>query len=294
VSADSIPLELVADLHNVIGEGPVWLEDEQRLTWVDIKGHLIQWLDPQTSHVEQIDVSADVGAVAPKTAGNLVAAIGNGFQVIDRKSRRMEALAVAEPDRPENRMNDGKCDSRGRFWAGTMDDDETPGAGALYRLNVDHTVDRVLADITVSNGLDWTDDDRLMYYIDSPSYTVDVLDFEPSTGAVAHRRPLIRIDKSDGLPDGMTLDSRGGIWVALWGGWSVRRYRPDGSFDLEIKVPVSKVSSCVFGGSDLADLYITTAATGLSEEQLAKQPHAGGLFRCRPGYGGRPPYRFGG
>jgi len=294
VSADSIPLELVADLHNVIGEGPVWLEDEQRLAWVDIKGHLIQLLDPKTSHVEQIDVGADVGAVAPTASGNLVAAIGNGFQVMDRKSRRMETLAVAEPDRPENRMNDGKCDSRGRFWAGTMDEDETPGAGALYRLNLDHTVDRVLAGVTVSNGLDWTDDDRLMYYIDSLSYRVDVLDFEPFTGTVAHRRPLIRIDKSDGLPDGMTLDSKGGVWVALWGGWSVRRYRPDGSFDLEIKVPVSQVSSCAFGGPDLADLYITTAATGLSEEQLKKQPHAGGLFRCRPSYGGRPPYRFGG
>lgn len=294
MSTESVPVELVADRHNVIGEGPVWLEDEQRLVWVDIKGHLVQWLDPETGHVEQIAVSADVGAVAPTESGNLVAAIGNGFQAIDRKSGTTRTLAVAEPDRPENRMNDGKCDSRGRFWAGTMADDETPGTGALYRLNLDHTVDRVLSDVTVSNGLDWTDDDRLMYYIDSLTYRVDMLDFEPSTGMVTNRRPLIRFDKSDGLPDGMTVDSQGGIWVALWGGWSVRRYRPDGSFDLEVKVPVSRVSSCVFGGPDLSDLYITTAATGLSEEQLGKQPHAGGLFRCRPGHGGRPAYRFGG
>jgi sugar lactone lactonase YvrE len=294
MSTDSLPVELVADRHNVIGEGPVWLEDEQRLVWVDIKGRLVQWLDPETGHVEQLDVSADVGAVAPTMSGNLVAAIGNGFQAIDRKSGIASTLAVAEPDRPENRMNDGKCDSRGRFWAGTMADDETRGAGALYRLNLDHTVDRVLSDVTVSNGLDWTEDDRLMYYIDSLTYRVDMLDFEPSTGMVTNRRPLIRVDKSDGLPDGMTLDSEGGVWVALWGGWSVRRYRPDGSLDLEVKVPVSRVSSCVFGGPDLSDLYITTAATGLSEEQLEKQPHAGGLFRCRPGHGGRPPYRFGG
>jgi sugar lactone lactonase YvrE len=294
MSADSSPVELVADTHNVIGEGPVWLEDEQRLVWVDIKGHLVQWLDPETGRVEHIDVGAAAGAVAPAKSGNLVAAIGNGFQVIDRKSGRTTALAVAEPDRPENRMNDGKCDSRGRFWAGTMADDETPGAGALYRLNLDHKVDRVLSGVTVSNGLDWTYDDRLMYYIDSHTQRVDVLDFEPSTGTVTNRRPLIQIGKGDGAPDGMTLDSEGGIWVALWGGWSVRRYRPDGSFDLEVKVPVSKVSSCVFGGHDLSDLYITTAAIGLSEEQLEQQPHAGGLFRCRPGHGGRPPYRFGG
>jgi len=294
MSSDLVPVELVADVHNVIGEGPVWFEDEQRLVWVDIKGHLVQWLDPETGLVEQIDVGADVGAVAPTTLGNLVAAIGNGFQAIDRKSGRTKTLAVAEPDRPTNRMNDGKCDSRGRFWAGTMADDETPGAGALYRLNLDHTVDRVLSEVTVSNGLDWTDDGRLMYYIDSLTYRVDMLDYEPSSGTVANRRPLIRIDKSDGLPDGMTLDSQGGIWVALWGGWSVRRYRPDGAFDLEVKLPVSKVSSCAFGGPDLSDLYITTAARGLSEEQSAKQPHAGGLFRCRPGFGGRSPYRFGG
>ena len=294
MSSDLIPVELVADVHNVIGEGPVWFEDEQRLVWVDIKRHLVQWLDPETGLVEQIDVGADVGAVAPTTLGNLVAAIGNGFQAIDRKSGRTKTLAVAEPDRPTNRMNDGKCDSRGRFWAGTMADDEAPGAGALYRLNLDHTVDRVLSEVTVSTGLDWTDDGRLMYYIDSLTYRVDMLDYQPSSGTVANRRPLIRIDKSDGLPDGMTLDSQGGIWVALWGGWSVRRYRPDGAFDLEVKLPVSKVSSCAFGGPDLSDLYITTAARGLSEEQVAKQPHAGGLFRCRPGFVGRPPYRFGG
>ena len=294
MSGDSRPVELVADLRNVIGEGPVWLEDEQRLVWVDIKGHHVHWLDPKTGRLEQIDVSADVGAVAPTTSGALIAAAGNGFQALDQKSGRIKTLAVAEPDRPGNRMNDGKCDSRGRFWAGTMADDETPGAGGLYRLNLDHTVDRMLSDVTVSNGLDWTADDRLMYYIDSASHRVDVLDYESSAGTIANRRPLIQIDKSDGMPDGMTLDAEGGLWVALWGGWSVRRYRPDGSFDLEIKIPASKVSSCVFGGPDLSDLYITTAASGLSEKQLEKQPHAGGLFRCRPGHGGRPPYRFGG
>jgi len=294
MSGDSRPVELVADLRNVIGEGPVWLEDEQRLVWVDIKGHHVHWLDPKTGRLEQIDVSADVGAVAPTTSGALIAAAGNGFQALDQKSGRIKTLAVAEPDRPGNRMNDGKCDSRGRFWAGTMADDETPGAGGLYRLNLDHTVDRMLSDVTVSNGLDWTADDRLMYYIDSASHRVDVLDYESSAGTIANRRPLIQIDKSDGMPDGMTLDAEGGLWVALWGGWSVRRYRPDGSFDLEIKIPASKVSSCVFGGPDFSDLYITTAASGLSEKQLEKQPHAGGLFRCRPGHGGRPPYRFGG
>ena len=215
MSPDSVPLELVADLHNVIGEGPVWLEDEQRLVWVDIKSHRVQWLDPETGHVEQLDVGADVGAVAPTMSGNLIAAIGNGFQLIDRTSGRTDTVAAAEPHQPENRMNDGKCDSRGRFWAGSMANDEAPGAGALYRLNLDHTVDRVLSDVTVSNGLDWTDDDRLMYYIDSLSYCIDGLDFEPSAGTVTNRRPLIRIEKGDGLPDGMTLDSKGGIWVAL-------------------------------------------------------------------------------
>ena len=211
MSGDSRPVELVADLRNVIGEGPVWLEDEQRLVWVDIKGHHVHWLDPKTGRLEQIDVSADVGAVAPTTSGALIAAAGNGFQALDQKSGRIKTLAVAEPDRPGNRMNDGKCDSRGRFWAGTMADDETPGAGGLYRFNLDYTVDRMLSDVTVSNGLDWTADDRLMYYIDSASHRVDVLDYESSAGTIANRRPLIQIDKSDGMPDGMTLDAGGGL-----------------------------------------------------------------------------------
>ena len=289
----SVTVELVANQHNDVGEGPVWLEGEQRLVWVDITRHLVQWFDPTTGRVEQLDVGADVGAVAPTTSGDLIAAIGNRFQLIDPKSGRIRTLAFVNPDYPESRMNEGKCDSHGRFWAGTMAvDADRPGAGALYRLNLDHTVDRVISDVTISNGLDWTEDDRLMYFIDTMSYRVDMLDFESSTGSIANRRPLIRIDKADGWPDGMTVDSEGGLWVALWGGWSVRRYWPDGRLHFEIAVPASQVSSCVFGGSDLSDLYITTAASGLSAQELENQPYAGGLFRCRPGHVGRPPHKF--
>lgn len=290
---DSIVVELVADQHNSLGEGPVWLEAEERLVWVDITRHLVQWLDPATGNVQRLDVGADVSAVAPTRAQGLIAAIGNKFQLIDPRSGRTRTLAAVQPDQLEDRLNEGKCDSHGRFWAGTMGLASDPtGVAALYRLNLDNTIDRVISNVTISNGLDWTKDDRLMYFIDTPSYRVDVMDFESSSGRVSNRRPLIRIDKSDGAPDGMTLDSEGGLWVALWGGRSVRRYWPDGRLHLEIEVPASQVSSCAFGGSDLSDLYITTAASGLSARELENEPHAGGLFRCRPGYVGRLPNKF--
>jgi sugar lactone lactonase YvrE len=189
-------------------------------------------------------------------------------------------------------MNDGKCDAAGRFWAGTMAFDYRRGAGALYRLDPDGRVHTMVRDVTISNGLDWTDDGRRMYYIDTPTKSIDVFDFDLASGAIASRRSLVQVPDGQGFPDGMTLDAEGGIWVALFRGGVVRRYTPDGALDREIRLPVTQPTSCAFGGRDLRDLYITTAANTLSPEERARQPHAGGVFRCRPGVQGRPANRF--
>jgi sugar lactone lactonase YvrE len=203
-------------------------------------------------------------------------------------------VTPVEADVPTNRMNDGKCDPGGRFWAGTMAFEVTPGAAALYRLDPDLQVTRVVSGVTLSNGLGWSLDGRQMFYIDSMSHGVDVFDFEPADGSLGERRRLITIAPDEGLPDGMTVDAEGCLWVALHGSGSIRRYTPDGHVDRVVRVPPTMVTSCAFGGPDLTDLYITTMNLGLSEEARRAQPLAGGLFRCQPGVRGLPAYRFAG
>src|SRR5918999_4891566 len=189
---------------------------------------------------------------------------------------------MIEADISSNRMNDGKCDPAGRFWAGTMAMDGARGRGALYRLDADRSVARMLGAVSVSNGLAWSADSSTMYYIDTPTGSVDAFEFDADAGAISGRRPFVKIDGGDGMPDGMTIDSEGGLWVALWGGGAVHRYDAGGRLDGIVEVPASLTTSCTFGGSDLGDLYITTASTGLGEAELRDQPLAGSLFCCRP------------
>ena len=288
-----VPTEVAAATRNQVGEGPVWMADEERLLWVDITRHLVQWFDPRSGGVQLLDVGRDVGAVAPTTWSGLVAALPGEFALVSPDGA-VRSVATVEAERPGNRMNDGKCDSQGRFWAGTMAYDLTPDAAALYRLNTDCSAELVVEPVTLSNGIGWSPDDRLMYYIDSTTQRLDVFDFDAPSGQLRGRRTVAQIPRGDGMPDGLTVDAEGCIWVAFWGGSAVRRFTPDGREDLVIELPVSQVTSCAFGGTDLSDLYITSAATGLSEEQLGKEPHAGALFRCRPGQQGLPPNRFAG
>ena len=178
-------------------------------------------------------------------------------------------LAPVEADNSATRMNDGKCDRAGRFWAGTMAFDQRAhaGAGSLYRLDGSHTATHILPGVSVSNGLDWTLDDRQMYFIDTPTGGIDVFDFDAALGEISGRRRFVTIPPGHGAPDGMTLDAEGYLWVALWGGWAIRRYAPDGTLDREVRFPVSQVSCCAFGGPDFSDLYITTATENFSERR---------------------------
>jgi sugar lactone lactonase YvrE len=181
-------------------------------------------------------------------------------------------------------MNDGKCDRAGRFFAGTKADDDTPQAGALYRLE-NGEVTQLLDNVTISNGIGWSPDERLMYYADTPTGRIDVFDFDATTGEPTNRRRFVDIPQDAGLPDGLCVDADGAVWVALWGGAAVHRYRADGELDRVLRLPVSNVTCPTFGGKDLDVLYITTARTD--------EPGSGALFRCRPGVTGQPanPYR---
>ena len=287
-------VELVVDAHAVLGEGPIWNPVTERLVWVDIMRSEVHEFDPITNIDSVIQIGRHVGTVVPRQCGGLVCAVDDGFVAVDEDGR-VTRLAHVEEDIPTNRMNDGKCDSSGRLWAGTMPyDTVSPGVGALYRLDPDLSVHTMLRGITVSNGISWSLDDTLMYYIDSPTRHVDVFDFDADLGTISNRRVLIDMTGEIGVPDGMTVDAEGYLWVAIAGGGQVRRYSPDGHRDRVIKFPASLTSACAFGGPHLTDLYVTSISLSLSSHDLEKQPHAGGLFRTRPGPRGLPSKAFAG
>jgi len=189
------------------------------------------------------------------------------------------------------RFNDGKPDPWGNFWAGTCTlADEGPPC-SLYKLSPDGAVTELFGDIGLSNGLDWSDDRKTFYFADSHA-GVDVFGTDPDTGTLGTRRRFVEV--SGGLPDGLTLDVEGGLWLAVWGSGELRRYLPDGRVDVVVSLPVTQVTSAAFGGADLSTLYITTAGENFTPADLAAQPHAGDIFACTPGVSGRPPYLFGG
>jgi sugar lactone lactonase YvrE len=279
--------ELVLDARSELGEGPCWDPIHDRLIWVDITRALVHFYEPSSGRDTALDVGQPVGCAARRASGGLILGLRDGFALLDSPASKVELVASVEHANDLNRMNDGKCDPQGRFWAGTMAFDSTSGAGALYRFDLEHGAVPIVTSTTVSNGIDWSPDERTMYYVDSGAHSVDAFDWDGEHGTIGNRRPLIEIQESEGVPDGMTVDADGYLWVAIWDGWAVRRYAPDGTLDRVVEIPVARVTSCVFGGPDLSDLYVTSASIGLDERDIKRQPHAGGLFRVRTGIRGR-------
>ena len=284
---------LALDAGAELGEGPIWDAHAQRLIWVDILGQQVHEFDPATGADRSLAVPGPPGIAIPRRSGGLVLAIGHGFGFLDRAGRFEPIVELPQGPVPA-RMNDGNCDAAGRVWAGTTGFNAEPGAGALYRLDPDLTVMTVLGAVTESNGIDWSPDDRLMYYVDTMERRVDVFDFDLDTGAVANRRPFVAVDDGEVLPDGLTVDAEGHVWVACWGGAAVRRFTPDGAPAGAVSLPTPHTTSPAFGGPDLDRLFVTSAREGLSAEQRAADPHAGDLFVCEPGVTGRPPRTFAG
>lgn len=265
------------------GEGPVWFGAEQVLCWVDmLRGDVLRW-SPDSGSIHRWHVGTVAAALRPRVGGGAVLALERGFAVARSLSADVELLPPVIED-PRVRMNEGGCAPDGSFYAGSMAYDAAPGGGRLYRLLPDRSVDVVLEGVGVSNGLAWSPDGSKAYYVDSLTQRIDVFDNDPDSG-LTHRRPFAQIPPDAGMPDGLTVDEEGAVWVALWGGGAVRRYRPDGHLDGVVELPVSQVTACAFGGPDLDQLYITTSRFGLAE---GEQPAAGALFRTRPGVRGLP------
>ena len=289
-----LEVELVLDARAELGEAPCWDARAQLLLWVDINAWIVYRLDPATGRDESFEVGQPVGAAVPTVSGKIALAVSNGFALLDPRTGVMDRVADVDQDVSGTMMNDGKCDPAGRFWAGTRDVEGLRAIGSLYRLDADLSLRRVLTDVTLSNGLGWSPDGRTMYYVDSTTHRIDAFDFDVSSGAPSRRRTLVDLPREWGLPDGMTVDAEGCIWLAFWGAASLRRFEPDGRVATIIDLPVSQVTSCAFGGDDLSYLYVTSARGGLSPERLHDESYAGAVFRLRPGVHGIAEHPFAG
>jgi len=287
--------ELLLDMRAELGESPAWDAAANRLYWVNIHAGDLHIFHPRNKTDSRINLGEAVGCVAPCQSGDLVIALRSGFATLNPYTQTLTRRINPDPHLPGNRFNDGKCDPAGRFLAGTMDDAEKEACGALYCYSPDGTLKTLLTGVRTSNGLAWSPDHQTFYYIDTPTRRVTAFDYDLATGNIANPRPAVNVPPELGWPDGMTSDAEGTLWVALWGGAKLTRWNPATGQLLEaIPVPALNVTACVFGGTNLTDLYITSARKGMSQEQLAKYPLSGGLFRIRTNIQGTPTFTFGG
>ena len=274
-----------------LGEGPWWSVAEQALWRVDIQGRMVHRWSPDSGAARRWSLPSEVGCVVPAGAARAIVGLRSGLAALDLESGSLTPLADPEPLLPGNRFNDGKCDRRGRLFAGTMDDSEQKPAGSLYRLDLDGSLSRVVEGVTISNGLGWSPDDTTMYYTDSAARTIWAFDYDPETGEMSGRRDFAR--DNDCFPDGLTVDAEGFVWSAKWDGGRLVRYAADGSVDRVIQMPVRRPTSVSFGGAGLDLLYVTSARTGLSEEERSATP-AGSVLVVEPGARGLAEQRYGG
>jgi sugar lactone lactonase YvrE len=286
-------VELVLDTQSSLGEGAVWNYRTGELIWVNITDKILNFYNPVMNFNKELFTGEMIGTVVPAESGKVIVALENGFYQIDPATGNKTFIADPEEDKPDNRFNDGKSDPAGRFWAGTMHKQGKSGEGALYRLDPDGSVHKMVDNVSTSNGIVWSADHSKMYYIDTPTRKVMAWDYDNETGDIRNPRTAIEIPAEMGYPDGMTIDDGGNVWIAMWSGAAVGCWNPEtGELMRTIDVPAKNVTSCAFGDEDLGTLYITTARQGTNEDDLKKYPHAGGLFKVRPGVKGVQAYFF--
>lgn len=289
--------ELQYPLHNVLeararlGEGPIWDSTQNLLYWVDVYNHRVHQFHPTTGKNSFFDVGDVVGAIATAGADRLIMALRDHLAFLNTQTGVVTPILEIESNLPNNRFNDGKCDSQGRFWFGSMSSLEKPHA-SLYRYDNDGSLHVMETGLTVSNGLGWSPDEKTFYLTDSPHKKIYAYDFNSITGNISNRRICVDLINESFYPDGLTIDSEGNIWSAMWDGWYVIRFNTKGEEILRIKLPVQLPTSCTFGGEDLQTLYITTASVGLSQAEIEKSFSSGDLFALQTDVTGLPTNGF--
>ncbi len=280
----SWPVSVALECSDLLGEGPWWSVADQLLWRVDIQGKKLHRWSPSSGDQKTWNLDEPIGCFVPCADGQHgIAGLQSGIVLIDLETGEVKPIAEPEPQYPENRFNDGKCDRAGRFWAGTMDDSEAGDAiGSFYRLDNDGGVQLQLHSIITSNGMGWSPDNRTFYYTDSGVRTIWAFSFDPESGSISNQRAFVM--DGDYAPDGLTVDAEGFVWSAKWGGSRIVRYDPDGKAERTIELPVSRPTSVMFGGAELERLYITSARWGLGDSE----PLAGHVFECDTGVRGLP------
>jgi sugar lactone lactonase YvrE len=287
-------LELLHATQAYLGEGPIWDARTQTLYWLDILNKRIY-----AGADLLIELDEYIGCIAPRKSGGLILTQRASCWTLDQTqgepaSVRATLLLPLTVEPTDNRFNDGKCDPRGRFIAGTMNLNETDPTGALYSFD-GKSATKLLGDITISNGMAWSPDLKTFYYIDTPTREVRAFDYDLDTGGIANSRQVIYIPETLGWPDGMTSDTQGNLWIAMWGGAKMTKWNPNtGALLEQIPVPAMNVSSCVFGGKHMNELYITSARKGLDDVALMQYPLTGGVFRLETNVEGMPTFEFAG
>ncbi len=278
-AAREIGTEAIAvDCREELGETPIWDAAAGLLHWVDLFAGTVSSLDPESGAVRRFTHGGPLGAVAPRAGGGLVLAAGRDLVATDLDGHDAVTLASVEPDRPDNRFNDCRVGPAGDLFGGTMTNVDDGGCGALYRIGPDLRPRVAIADTALANGLGWSPDGATLYFVDSLTQRLDAYEFDPATGEVGERRTVASIDPDDGLPDGLTVDAEGGIWVALVRASTLRRYEPDGRIDHDLRLPVRNPTCPGFGGPDLRTLYVTSAHLRANPQFADASPLAGSLF----------------
>lgn len=291
----SVEVRAVGPALALLGEGPMWSPRDHALYWVDILTPAVHRLDPADGSSSHTQLGTMVSMVVPKASGGLLAATPAGLMTLQPESGTLVLFAHPEAGRSGQRYNDGKCDRRGRLWISTMDMGAAPNRGSLYRVDPDGSCSKMDSGFTVPNGLGFSPDNTRMYFTDTFRKTVYAYDFDLAAGRIGARRPLIVFDPDDGKPDGLTVDSEGCLWVAVWDAWRLSRFAPTGEELMRVRLPVPRPTSCCFGGANLQTLYVTSASVRLSEQALAAAPLSGALFALElPGVRGLPETTFAG
>ena len=288
-----IKAELILDAKATLGEGAIWNQKEKLLYWIDIKEGILHKFNPVSTEDEQFNLNKKIGTVVPSEKGGLLVALEDGIYHYNTITGSISFIANPAGNNSEIRFNDGKCDPAGRLWAGTMSLTGKKKAGALYCLDNNGVIEKKIDSVSISNGIVWSLDNTKMYYIDTPTGKVKEYDYEITTGKISFLRDAVVIPPDMGHPDGMTIDSKGNLWIALWGGSAVGCWNPNsGELIYKIDVPVLNVTSCAFGGENLETLFITTASQGIPQNEIEEYPYRGGLFKADPGVKGIPAYFY--
>jgi sugar lactone lactonase YvrE len=275
-----------------LGEGPVWDIDLQRLYWVDIEERKFHRFYPEKGENRSVAMPDMVSAVALTRTSKVLCAFSKDLTLMSEDGDIGQVIHSMQDEPLTNRYNDGKCDTLGRFWIGSMSKIGTPRAGAIYRLDADGSLTRMISDVCTSNGLGWSPDNKTMYHTDSPLGEIHAFDFDLEAGAISNSRLFARIPSDQGRPDGLTVDTQGGVWSAHWGGGCVTRYLPNGTVDRVIEMPVPRPTSVIFGGRDFSTLFVTSARIDLTHEELKNAPLSGSIFSIETDYVGLPTPRF--